>query len=558
MFVSGLLQGQSLPTAVDNSVWFPPVRSQQNITNCSNFALVYYLKSYIWNREFDRDPNLEENQFSHNAVWNQSITNEHRGDESLAFDLMRAQGCPTVADFRIDETEQETIPDFETREKGLKYHSEALYQIRTIIWNRGMDSSFVRQNILRLKDSLSHGRCFTISIPIFNSMFEMTDERNVWDFFPGTTKDSAFAHHIITITGYDDNIKTIQGKGAFRVINSNKELASGKWWMDYNWLFLEDYSYVCSFLKEDFSRQPELSLNLDLSGMMVREVSGYDFWKFSFVDQIFYVGKWVDYDEDSWRAYPRFVQIQKVNGHTPEEGLKYLPETNKTVFIPLHNHDGHRQLVNDLTDFVSAADFKSLEILVQDPVSAEYVGQSGKVLYSYEREANSHLNEGYVKFLGTDKLIYGKVVNLSDTTVICKDFYSYPIGVQMSPYQGDAYISKCTSVIRRFLITFDIADITSGVEDLPLMDNNSGLTLEQNYPNPVANMTTINFSIAAHSSVSLKVYDLLGKEVETLVSCDLNPGEHQIKFDASRLSHGVYVYILRTRDGLESKRMIKE
>jgi hypothetical protein len=258
--------------------------------------------------------------------------------------------------------------------------------------------------------------------------------------------------------------------------------------------------------------------------------------------------------------FSRLVQIQKINGQHPEKSagdLKYLPTDNKVILLPMNNHDGHRRLLTDLTDYISAPDFQSLEILIQDPVSSEYIGQDGQVLYSYEREPATWLNEGFIKYPGTDKRIYGKVVNLPDTTVVCKNFYSYPISFFLTPVQYEIYISKCTSVIRRFLITFDVADIVSAssVED-PYRSGN--LSLGQNYPNPVVNMTTISFSLVDHTPVSLKVYDLTGREVETLVSSDLLPGEHQINFDASRLSPGIYMYALRTRDGLETRRMMKK
>lgn len=556
LVVSGLLQGQVLPQSVDNSAWFPPVRSQEAINNCTQFSLVYYLKSYIWNREFNRDPTLEENQFSHNFVWNQSIGPGDGGAGAEgAFLFMQKQGCASVADFPVNEQTQEIFPNLETREKGLKYRSAALYSVFCAFM--GGDSLPVRNFLTSLKDSLANGKCFTIQIPLFIAFFDLTDEHNVYNFYQGTVKDSMRLSHLVTVTGYDDNVKTAQGKGAFRVINSNKELANGKFWLDYNWLFLKGIAFDCSFLKEDFSRQPEMSLDLDISSM----ISGDDLWagKYCFVDRLAFLYKWIDYDWDSYLVYPRFAQIQKINSQEPDGRLKYLPENNKVIFTPPHNHDGHRQLLVDLADYIPAKDFKSLEVLIQDPISAEYLDGNGKVIYSYVREAKAKLNEGYIKLLETGQRIPGRVVALSDTTIICKDFYSFPIGYQRTPYQGDdAYISKSTSVIRRFLVTFDIADITSSVEDLFLGDkgHDNGLVLGQNYPNPVRSTTTINFSIVASGPVTLKVYNLSGQEVATLVDNNLFSGDHQINFDASRLSEGIYVYTLKSRNAISSKRML--
>ena len=74
-------------------------------------------------------------------------------------------------------------------------------------------------------------------------------------------------------------------------------------------------------------------------------------------------------------------------------------------------------------------------------------------------------------------------------------------------------------------------------------------SLSQNYPNPFNPTTVINFVVNTPSEISLKVYDILGKEVATLldnVYCDEK--ENEIKFDASNLSSGLYFYRLTGRD----------
>jgi hypothetical protein len=68
--------------------------------------------------------------------------------------------------------------------------------------------------------------------------------------------------------------------------------------------------------------------------------------------------------------------------------------------------------------------------------------------------------------------------------------------------------------------------------------------LEQNYPNPFNPVTTIGFRTAEAGMVKLQVFDLLGREVATLVHQRLAAGVHSTRFDASGLSTGVYVYRL--------------
>jgi hypothetical protein len=81
--------------------------------------------------------------------------------------------------------------------------------------------------------------------------------------------------------------------------------------------------------------------------------------------------------------------------------------------------------------------------------------------------------------------------------------------------------------------------------------------LSQNYPNPFNPTTTIEFTLAEDSKVSLKVYDMLGREVGTLVNKELKAGVlHQVTFDASRLSAGMYLYRLQAGNNVQVKKLI--
>jgi hypothetical protein len=80
--------------------------------------------------------------------------------------------------------------------------------------------------------------------------------------------------------------------------------------------------------------------------------------------------------------------------------------------------------------------------------------------------------------------------------------------------------------------------------------------LSQNYPNPFNPTTNIKFQIKNDGFVTLKVYDILGKEVATLVNEKLKPGEYETTFSGSGLASGVYFYKLTVGDFTDIKRMV--
>ncbi len=96
----------------------------------------------------------------------------------------------------------------------------------------------------------------------------------------------------------------------------------------------------------------------------------------------------------------------------------------------------------------------------------------------------------------------------------------------------------------------------SGVEE----DGDAGLpkefSLRQNYPNPFNPATTIEFSLPIDAQVQLTVFDILGREVTTLIDRKMEAGQHNVSFDASKYASGVYFYRLKAGDQIFKKKMM--
>jgi hypothetical protein len=80
--------------------------------------------------------------------------------------------------------------------------------------------------------------------------------------------------------------------------------------------------------------------------------------------------------------------------------------------------------------------------------------------------------------------------------------------------------------------------------------------LYQNYPNPFNPVTKIRFDIPKAMNASLKIYDILGREVSVVVNDFLIPGTYAFDFDGSSLPSGVYFYVLNGEGFYESKKMV--
>ena len=81
-------------------------------------------------------------------------------------------------------------------------------------------------------------------------------------------------------------------------------------------------------------------------------------------------------------------------------------------------------------------------------------------------------------------------------------------------------------------------------------------SLAQNYPNPFNPSTNISFTLSKNTFVTLKVFNILGNEIKTIVSQNLTEGKHVIEFDATGLPSGVYLYTITAADFSDTKKML--
>ena len=193
------------------------------------------------------------------------------------------------------------------------------------------------------------------------------------------------------------------------------------------------------------------------------------------------------------------------------------------------------------------------------PDDIEPVNGAAPILnYTYERDGT--YRKGGIAYTGT----FGDSINIGQLVYIS------------FAYETIGNVSKRNELMKRILQYFElITNINKTVYNI-----RNEFLLEQNYPNPFNPTTTIKYSIPQITqllipsrampigrqegkerrdrgvSITLKVYDILGREVTTLINRKQKPGEHQITFNASNLASGVYYYQLRTGNFVKTKKMI--
>ena len=138
-------------------------------------------------------------------------------------------------------------------------------------------------------------------------------------------------------------------------------------------------------------------------------------------------------------------------------------------------------------------------------------------------------------------------------------FHAYdPVSLTTADDSSFAYfnwVSEDTlNTMYQALKWFGIETTIVGVNDYNY--GPSSFALEQNFPNPFNPSTTIKFTVPQYSKVTLKVFDILGREVSTLINENKSAGDYIVNFDASALASGMYIYKLTAGDFTAAKKMM--
>jgi hypothetical protein len=171
-----------------------------------------------------------------------------------------------------------------------------------------------------------------------------------------------------------------------------------------------------------------------------------------------------------------------------------------------------------------------------DPSEYSVTDGSGPIIVRSQDSNNKY------SLIAGDDTLYGK-------TVLRKgDSLSYIQGIIYFSYNQYKLVPRGNSDFGTY------KSVVTSVAQTPFVPLKFGLS--QNYPNPFNPSTRIEFDIPSSGSVTLKIYNMLGQEVASLLSGYRNAGHYVVQFDAARLSSGMYIYRLQSPSGMAAKKML--
>ena len=228
-------------------------------------------------------------------------------------------------------------------------------------------------------------------------------------------------------------------------------------------------------------------------------------------------------EEEKYLAYTRKYEIGKLTNQSPE----FFNEMGNTFTT----------LAANSQDSLNEKIFVQLSTLCK--VGEEEYETS---ISDFDAVVQQNPNTEEAVYAEIDALTTALLIEGNDSTL-----QKGSLGKYLIKSSGD-YLSRIDEILRK---NFGVEKETLKEEIIP-----KEYTLYQNYPNPFNPITTIKYDLPKAGEVELVVYDILGRKVKTLVNQTQQAGRYEMQFSASSLASGVYIYQLKTKDFVNSKKMI--
>ena len=231
------------------------------------------------------------------------------------------------------------------------------------------------------------------------------------------------------------------------------------------------------------------------------------------------------------------------------------------LYNPEYFHNKHQQIPSiqfQPISFIPESSYLNQNFKINHRYSI--LTNSPSYIYGFSYIKNSYIQSFY--FNGADT-IWNNIFNIPQTTEI--DF-SLNYQFDTTKYNQGYHLYYRIAAVDKGIIADTFYSPQTGYYKLFWKDSTTSVTqtefvaltysLSQNYPNPFNPVSKIVFTIPKRENVSLKVYDILGSEIATLVNKELDAGKYDVEFSGKDLSSGIYIYQLKAGAFRETKKMM--
>ncbi|MFZ0453900.1 MAG: SBBP repeat-containing protein [Ignavibacteriaceae bacterium] len=282
------------------------------------------------------------------------------------------------------------------------------------------------------------------------------------------------------------------------------------------------------------------------------------------------------------RSYSNEIKVTFIKHSNDSSHTKYLPLAigNKWIFRTIEKDSSGIIYLDDTSNcFIqkySIINDKRYYLLSGGPLILNGLFRTDSLkLYKYdsnnvenliynfsdENADTNKLADGTKIFLLNHYIdtLFNKATDVKNLCFESKEKTEISFAGKLGPIMQIKAGSKVNSVSQSNLLSFTISDsnynIFTGLNKNNYITINS-YELKQNYPNPFNPTTTISYSLDRASLVILKVYDILGREVATLVNKEKMPGNYSVVFNAINLASGMYIYRMQAGNFIATKKLI--
>jgi hypothetical protein len=238
------------------------------------------------------------------------------------------------------------------------------------------------------------------------------------------------------------------------------------------------------------------------------------------------------------------IQNDDSNPLDASAGLDIIPEINQTYG-------------NDSVSFNSTLNVIRFHRGNQVNMGMKLLSSSLSSLYSFEWYDAYEVDTSYWNWMhyGSLQSLYASNTVDGPVTITSQNPVSIGLGESFNVYYAMALGANEQEMLANIAAAeAKYQTLITSVGEKGFSGN--GLNLGQNTPNPFANSTSVTYQLPEAGFVSLKVYNVIGNEVATLVSSNQTKGSHTMQFNANGLPTGVYYYTLRFGDQVKSNKML--